>query len=55
MKRIFAIMMSVLFLMLSFALVSCDDDEENGDGWGSGFDNPEDGTFGVDFDDLFDE
>ena len=61
MKRIFAILMTATLLMLTFSLVACDEDESDASGstssefeYNGGVDfDPNDGTFGVDFGDLF--
>ena len=58
MKRILAILMVAVLLALSFSLVACDGDEEPVESGssvasvGASYDNPNDGTFGVDFGDL---
>lgn len=53
MKRILALLMAALLLALSFVLVACDEDETDESKSVMSYDNPDDGTFGVDFGELF--
>ena len=53
MKRILALLVAALFLALSFVLAACDEDETDDSKEVMSYDNPDDGTFGVDFGELF--
>ena len=53
MKRLLAILLVALLLLLSLGLVACDGEEDDIDDGVVSYDNPEDGTFGVDFGELF--
>ena len=54
MKRIFAILMVAVVLLLSLSLIACDEDnsEQSENNGAASYDNPNDGTFGVDFGDI---
>jgi len=55
MKRIFAILMVAVVLLLSLSLIACDEgdnSEQSENNGAASYDNPNDGTFGVDFGDI---